>query len=344
MPFPPRARRQAVASAQASSSPVTTDHRLLPFILPGDRGPGVLAVGGTAPSRAQEHCGAELCGETSTTAAYPEKNSHKTASWAAAAAHRRSGSPVRATPAGSRLPKPPTRPGRLAWIPSRSAAAATAAACPTVIAIITGQPRRARRARRATARGHRYTRLPARPAGLTGHSTTACTPGTGAPPAHPPPSPATGRMGPPGRHGELRSAGTTAGPGRYLPLDLLRKQADELAGRAGDLAQLRDQTQQRIAAATAALTAAAAARQDTATARDRPAAQVTTPARPPQPAETAGLDGITTSYQQAHDLLRTVPCDLTAAAATVTRHKETILAQSEPDRPGSDPVPGITRR
>jgi len=199
-------------------------------------------------------------------------------------------------------------------------------------------------------------------------------------------------------------------------LDLLRKRAGELAGRAGDLAQLRDQTQQRIAAATAAVAAATAARQDAATARDRAAAQVAAPVLPPPPAEMAGLDGrlatldklraagqwgqlaselsiieteasaagqhyrdaeqaalalldkrdelrgmldayqakaqrlgavedaeVTASYQQAHDLLRTVPCDLRAAAAAVTRHKEAILTRSEPERPGSDPVPGMTR-
>lgn len=199
-------------------------------------------------------------------------------------------------------------------------------------------------------------------------------------------------------------------------LDLLRKRAGELAGRAGDLAQLRDETQQRIAAATAAVTAAAAARQDAATARDRAAAQVAAPVLPPQPAEMAGLDGrlatldklraagqwgqlaselsiieteasaagqhyrdagqaalalldkrdelrgmldayqakaqrlgaaedaeVTASYQQAHDLLWTVPCDLRAAAAAVIHHKEATLARSEPERPGSDPVPGMTR-
>jgi hypothetical protein len=200
------------------------------------------------------------------------------------------------------------------------------------------------------------------------------------------------------------------------PLDLLGKRTDELAGRAGDLARLRNETQQRIAAATAAVTAAAAARQDAATARDRAAAQVAVPVLPPQPAETAGLDGrlatldtlraagqweqlaselsvieteasaaghhyreaeqaalalldkrdelrgmlgayqakaqrlgvaadgeVTASYQQAHDLLWTVPCDLRAAADPVIRHKEAILTQSERKRLGSDPMTGITR-
>jgi hypothetical protein len=199
-------------------------------------------------------------------------------------------------------------------------------------------------------------------------------------------------------------------------LDLLRKRAGELAGRTGDLAQLRDQTQQRIAVATAAVAAAAATRQDAAAARDRAAAQVADPALPPPPAEIAGLDGrlatldklrtagqwgrlaselsvieteasaagqhyhdtgqaalalldkrdelrgmldayqakaqrlgvaedaeVTASYQQAHDLLRTVPCDLRATAAAVIHHKEAILVQDAPKRLGSDPMPGMTR-
>lgn len=205
-------------------------------------------------------------------------------------------------------------------------------------------------------------------------------------------------------------------------LDVLRKRAGDLAGRAGDLARLRDEAQPRMAAATAAVTAIAAARRAAATARDRAAEQITAEQVAvsvllPPPAETAGLDerlagldtlraagqwgrlaaelnvieteaaaaeqryraaeqaasalldqrdelrgllsayqakagrlgfaadpGVTGWYQQAHDLLGTVPCDLRAATAAVTSHKEAILALSEGRRPVSGPMAGMTSR
>jgi hypothetical protein len=190
------------------------------------------------------------------------------------------------------------------------------------------------------------------------------------------------------------------------PLDLLRKQADQVASRAGGLARLRDEAQQRIDAAAAAVTAAAAARRDAAAALDRAEAEIAVPALPALPAEATDLGerlsalgalraagdwsllaseldiieteasaarqryreagqaavamldwrddlgdlldayqakapqlggaedpGLTASYQQARDLIRTAPCDLSAAATAVTRHKRAILALSERTRP-----------
>lgn len=69
------------------------------------------------------------------------------------------------------------------------------------------------------------------------------------------------------------------------PLDLLRKRADDVASRAGDLARLRDEAQQRIDVAAAAVMAAAAARRDAAAARDRAKAEIAVPAPPALPVE-----------------------------------------------------------
>jgi hypothetical protein len=189
------------------------------------------------------------------------------------------------------------------------------------------------------------------------------------------------------------------------PMGLLRKRADEVDSRAGDLARLRDAAQQRIDAAAAAVTAAAAARRDAAAARDRADAEIAVPALPALPAEPTDLGErlaalgalraagrwsrlaseldiietgasaalrrhreagqaavamldwrdelgdlldayqaraaqlgaaedpeLTASYQHARDLIRAAPCDLSAAATAVTRHKRAILALSEQTR------------
>jgi hypothetical protein len=189
------------------------------------------------------------------------------------------------------------------------------------------------------------------------------------------------------------------------PLDVMRKRADQVASRAGGLARLRDEPQQRIDAAAAAVTAAAAARRDAAAARDRAEAEIAVPALPALPAEATDLGKrlaalgalraagrwsrlaseldiieteasaarqryreagqaavamldwrdelgdlldvyqakaaqlgaaedpeLTASYQQARNLIRTAPCDLSASATAVTRHKRAILALSERTR------------
>lgn len=73
-------------------------------------------------------------------------------------------------------------------------------------------------------------------------------------------------------------------------LDRLRTQASAAAARAGDLARLRADAQQRISAVTATVAAAAAAWQDAAGARDRAAAKIAAADLPPLPARAAGLD------------------------------------------------------
>jgi hypothetical protein len=73
-------------------------------------------------------------------------------------------------------------------------------------------------------------------------------------------------------------------------LGRLRKQADAVVARAGDIARLREDAQRRISAAAAAVAAATAARQDAVVARDRSAAKIAAADLPPPPAEAADLD------------------------------------------------------
>lgn len=73
-------------------------------------------------------------------------------------------------------------------------------------------------------------------------------------------------------------------------LDLLRKRAGEVASRTADLARLRNEAQQRIAAAQASVAAITTAQRDAAAASEQAAAQVASAALPPPPADTADLD------------------------------------------------------
>jgi hypothetical protein len=111
-------------------------------------------------------------------------------------------------------------------------------------------------------------------------------------------------------------------------LDRLRTQVSAAAARAGDLARLRADAQQRILAVTATVASAAAAWQDAVAARDRAATKIAAADLPPLPARAAGLD----ARLAALDALKTagrwdrLAAELDAigseAAAAVQRYRE----------------------